>query len=94
MENYLNFFAVGQALTSAQSCRKWFYSALGNDGLCRLLASYEDKSASSVCTYAFSPGPGAEPVLFQGRIEGRIVTPRGTNGFGERLMWKKILCFW
>ncbi|KAF4219424.1 hypothetical protein CNMCM8980_003152 [Aspergillus fumigatiaffinis] len=60
---------------------KEFYSALGNDGLCQLLAAFEDKSASAVCTYAFSCGPGVEPVLFQGRVDGQVVTPRGTNGF-------------
>ncbi|EAW19786.1 non-canonical purine NTP pyrophosphatase [Aspergillus fischeri NRRL 181] len=60
---------------------KEFYSALGNDGLCQLLAAFKDKSASAVFTYAFSSGPGVEPVLFQGRVDGQIVTPRGTNGF-------------
>ncbi|GFG12189.1 Ham1 family protein [Aspergillus udagawae] len=60
---------------------KWFYSALGNNGLCQLLAAFEDKSASAICTYAFSSGPGVEPVLFQGWVDGQIVTPRGTNGF-------------
>ncbi|GFG27389.1 inosine triphosphate pyrophosphatase [Aspergillus udagawae] len=64
------------------SDRKWFYSALGNNGLCQLLAAFEDKSASAICTYAFSSGPGVEPVLFQGWVDGQIVTPRGTNGFG------------
>jgi inosine triphosphate pyrophosphatase len=68
------------------SHRKEFYSALGNDGLCQLLASFEDKSASAVCTYAFSCGPGVEPVLFQGRVDGQVVTPRGTNGFGKVLI--------
>ncbi|OQE06754.1 hypothetical protein PENVUL_c016G09880 [Penicillium vulpinum] len=60
---------------------KWFYSALGNDGLCDLLAAYEDKVATAVCTFAFSPGPGIEPLLFQGYTQGKIVPKRGDGGF-------------
>ncbi|KKA25251.1 Inosine triphosphate pyrophosphatase [Rasamsonia emersonii CBS 393.64] len=64
---------------------KWFYSALGNDGLNNLLAAYDDKSATAVCTFAFSRGPGVETLLFQGRNTGRIVPKRGSNGFGALL---------
>lgn len=39
---------------------------LGHDGLNKLLAAYEDKSAKAVCTFGFSQGPGHEPILFQG----------------------------
>jgi Xanthosine triphosphate pyrophosphatase len=53
--------------------RKSFYSALGDDGLCKLLAGYDDKAATAVCTVAFSAGPGSEPLLFQGHTEGKIV---------------------
>ena len=47
--------------------RKWFLQAIGLDGLINLLAAYEDKSAQAVCTFAYAEGPGAEPVIFQGR---------------------------
>lgn len=47
--------------------RKWFLQALGHDGLNNLLLAYEDKSAEAVCTFAYSAGPGHEPVIFQGR---------------------------
>lgn len=40
---------------------------IGHEGLNNLLAAYEDKSADAVCTFAFSAGPGQEPLLFQGR---------------------------
>ncbi|KOS41360.1 hypothetical protein ACN38_g7777 [Penicillium nordicum] len=46
---------------------KWFYSALGDDGLCKLLAGFDDKTATAACTFAFSAGPGSEPLLVQGR---------------------------
>ncbi|KAF4539604.1 Inosine triphosphate pyrophosphatase [Lasiodiplodia theobromae] len=58
-----------------------FFSAVGNDGLRNLLAAYEDKSATSVCTLAYCRGPGEEPVIFEGRCTGTIVPPRGSNGF-------------
>lgn len=58
---------------------KWFLEALGHDGLNKLLAGYEDKSAQAVCTFAFSSGPGAEPILFQGRTEVCLYTPRKIN---------------
>ena len=32
---------------------------------------YEDRTAEAVCTFAFSSGPGAEPIIFQGRREVR-----------------------
>ncbi|KAJ5187644.1 hypothetical protein N7449_010638 [Penicillium cf. viridicatum] len=62
---------------------KWFYSALGNDGLCKLLAGYDDKAATAVCTFAFSAGPGSEPLLFQGHTEGNIVDKRGEGGLPD-----------
>ncbi|KAL1969079.1 hypothetical protein VTN77DRAFT_913 [Rasamsonia byssochlamydoides] len=61
---------------------KWFLEALGHDGLNKLLDPYEDKSAEAVCTFAFSSGPGAEPILFQGRTVGKIVAARGPTDFG------------
>ncbi|KAI5310399.1 nucleoside triphosphate pyrophosphohydrolase ham1 [Ascosphaera atra] len=48
---------------------KWFLQALGHDGLNKLVQPYEDHSCTAVCTFAFCSGPGAEPILFQGRTE-------------------------
>ena len=61
-----------------------FLSSLfaGHDGLHRLLAGYEDKSAVAQCIFAFSTGPGAEPSVYVGRTPGRIVAPRGPPEFG------------
>lgn len=52
--------------------RKWFLQALGHGGLNNILLGYEDKSAHAVCTFAFSDGPGHEPMLFEGRV---LVSP-------------------
>jgi hypothetical protein len=48
--------------------RKPFLEALGNDGLCKLLEPYEDKTAEAVCTLGYSSGPESEPMIFQGRL--------------------------
>lgn len=45
---------------------KWFLSAIGLEGLNNLLAAYADKSAVAVCTFAYSPGPGHQPIFFKG----------------------------
>ncbi|KAE8348344.1 inosine triphosphate pyrophosphatase [Aspergillus coremiiformis] len=61
---------------------KSFLHALGHEGLNKILDSFEDKSGEAICTFAFSDGPGSEPVLFQGRTKGTIVRPRGPSNFG------------
>nr|CAD7611028.1 unnamed protein product [Timema genevievae] len=61
---------------------KWFLDKLGPDGLYKLLAGWEDKSASAICTFAYCPGEGQEVKLFRGRTEGTIVEPRGPRDFG------------
>ncbi|KAH0493726.1 hypothetical protein TgHK011_000379 [Trichoderma gracile] len=61
---------------------KWFLDKTGHQGLNNLLAAYEDKSAEAVCTFAYSPGPGHDPIIFQGRTPGRIVPARGPSNFG------------
>ncbi|KJZ74030.1 Inosine triphosphate pyrophosphatase [Hirsutella minnesotensis 3608] len=61
---------------------KWFFEKLGHDGLNNLLAAYPDKSAQAVCTFAYCEGPSHEPVIFQGRTDGKIVPARGPKTFG------------
>jgi len=61
---------------------KWFLDKLGHDGLNKMLAGFEDKSAYALCTFAYSTGPGAEPILFEGRTNGKIVPARGPKNFG------------
>ncbi|KAF8058910.1 inosine triphosphate pyrophosphatase [Scenedesmus sp. PABB004] len=45
-------------------------------------AGFEDKTAYAQCIFAYSPGPGCEPVTFVGRTPGRIVPARGPPDFG------------
>ena len=55
---------------------------LGCEGLYQLLNGHENKEAYCQCILAFSAGPGAEPILWTGRCNGTIVSPRGSGGFG------------
>ena len=63
---------------------KWFENALGPEGLHRMLEGWEDKSAYALCTFGYCDGSTEEaPVLlFQGRADGTIVSPRGPRDFG------------
>jgi hypothetical protein len=65
--------------------------SIGHEGLNNLLAAYEDKSAKAVCTFAYSPGPGHEPLLFQGITEGKIVPARGPADFGTFIYMRLFL---
>ncbi|KAG2491751.1 hypothetical protein HYH03_009912 [Edaphochlamys debaryana] len=59
---------------------KWFIERLEPEGFLRMLEGFDDKSASFQCVFAFAPGPDAEPTTFVGRLQGRLVAPRGPRG--------------
>jgi len=61
---------------------KHFLKALGHEGLNTLLQGFPTNEAYAVCTFAYSAGPGTEPLIFEGRTEGRVVLPRGPKDFG------------
>lgn len=61
---------------------RWFQDKLQSEGLYNILAAYEDKSATAVCTLAFCPAPHADAVLFTGKCHGTIVPPQPGGGFG------------
>uniref|UniRef100_UPI00358E3AD8 inosine triphosphate pyrophosphatase n=1 Tax=Myxine glutinosa TaxID=7769 RepID=UPI00358E3AD8 len=62
---------------------KWFLDKLKPEGLYKLLAAFDDKSARAVCTFAYSSGRKDDPViLFRGETPGKIVEPRGSRDFG------------
>ncbi|KAK8866886.1 nucleoside triphosphate pyrophosphohydrolase ham1 [Tritrichomonas musculus] len=48
----------------------------------KMLDGFEDKSAYVTCSIGYCAGPGQEPVVFTGRVDGKIVPPRGNGGFG------------
>jgi inosine triphosphate pyrophosphatase len=49
--------------------------SLGVQQFHKLLAGFEDKGAQAVCTFAYSEGPGHEPIIFQGRTKVRFHDP-------------------
>ncbi|GAA5826289.1 hypothetical protein JCM11251_007242 [Rhodosporidiobolus azoricus] len=61
---------------------KFFMKAVGHEGLNNMLAGFPSKKATAICTFAYSPGPGQEPILFEGTTEGEIVPARGPTKFG------------
>ena len=54
---------------------KFFQKSIGNKGLYDVLRAYPDKTATAVCTLAFSPAVHGDPVIFQGVVEGTLVDP-------------------
>ena len=47
-----------------------------------MLDGFQTRAAWALCTVAYSAGPGTEPILFEGRTDGRIVPARGPPNFG------------
>jgi XTP/dITP diphosphohydrolase len=61
---------------------KLFLSAVGNEGLLRMLAGEEDRSARAVCAVAVAEVGGGVRV-FRGEVAGTVASkPRGARGFG------------
>ena len=61
---------------------KWFLASIGNEGLLRMLSSYDDRSARAVCAVAVALADGTVRV-FEGVVAGEIAPePRGSGGFG------------
>ncbi|KAK2465887.1 hypothetical protein APHAL10511_001528 [Amanita phalloides] len=61
---------------------KHFMASIGHEGLNAMLAGFDTKEARAICTFAYSAGPGTEPLLFEGHTEGTIVQARGPKVFG------------
>src|SRR3989338_11713785 len=61
---------------------KWFLEKLGHDGLNKMLAGFDDKTAYAQCVFSYCASPDDEVRTFVGRTHGVIVPPRGDNKFG------------
>lgn len=61
---------------------KSFLGALGPEKLHLMLAGFSDKGAKAVATIAYCQGPGHDPILFHGQINGVIVPARGRLEYG------------
>ena len=60
---------------------KYFLKAIGPEGLYKMITPFEDHSAIAQCIIGLKINDN-EPMLFIGRTEGEIVSPRGNNNFG------------
>ena len=61
---------------------KWVMQSVGNEGLLRMLAPGEDRSASAVCVVALAEADG-KVRTFRGEVRGKVAeSPRGEGGFG------------
>lgn len=47
-----------------------------------MLVGFPSKRATAICTFAYSAGPGSEPIIFEGTTEGKVVPARGPSNFG------------
>lgn len=60
---------------------KWFLNELKNDGLCKLLDGYSDRTATAQVKFGYFDG--TELRVFEGGVTGMIASvPRGEHGFG------------
>lgn len=60
---------------------KWFLTSLGNEKMCHLLDSYEDRSATAEVCFCIYDEHGHH--TFRGQIQGTIgLSPKGDTGFG------------
>jgi non-canonical purine NTP pyrophosphatase (RdgB/HAM1 family) len=60
---------------------KWFLTELDNEGLCKILNGYEDRSALAECIFGLYDGKTLQ--VFEGSAYGSIALfPRGEKGFG------------
>ena len=61
---------------------KWFLKNTGAGNTAKILNSFEDKSAYATCIFAYYDNTLEEPILFEGKVNGKIVQPKGKDGFG------------
>jgi len=66
---------------------KWFMKGIGNDGLVKLTEPFTDKTCYAQCVITLKLNNKTQPKSLIGRLDGTIVSARGTNGFG----WDPII---
>ena len=67
---------------------KWFLKSLGNDGIYNLIKDNKDKSAYVICKIGVFINNKIK--FFEGRVEGTIVNPLNTDGFGWNPIFKPL----
>ena len=67
-----------------------FLEALGDVGLWKLIEHYEHRTCTVSCAIAFVKDAGSEPKIFEGRIQGTVVAPRGGRKLSKH-SWSAIV---
>jgi len=65
---------------------KWLFKSVGNEGIFNIINSFKNKSAYAEVVIGYYDGINFES--FSGKIDGEIVKPAGTNGFGWDAIFK------
>lgn len=65
---------------------KWLLKSIGNEGIFKIINNFNDKSAYAEVVIGYYDGKKFES--FSGKINGEIVKPIGTNGFGWDAVFK------
>lgn len=60
---------------------KWFLKTVGNEGLFKMAQNAGDMKAETKTIIGYAKNPN-EIFYFEGAIKGKIVSPKGDNGFG------------
>lgn len=60
---------------------KWFMETLDNKGLSNLVSKYKNKKATATLIIGYAKS-ASNIQFFEASMNGKIVKPRGTNGFG------------
>lgn len=61
---------------------KWFLEKLKPEGLHKMLIGFDNFATSASCTVALKVAADSQPILFEGRVPGTLVVPRGPRTFG------------
>jgi len=60
---------------------KWFLKSIGPEGIYRIARGFGDYSAEARCTIGYATAK-SDMHFFEGRVQGTLAPPRGSNGFG------------
>jgi inosine triphosphate pyrophosphatase len=61
---------------------KDFMKAIGCDGIYKLLNGFDNKKATAQCLISYFDKNMITPITFCGKVDGIIVSPRGSTNFG------------
>jgi inosine triphosphate pyrophosphatase len=61
---------------------KWFLKKIGTKGLAKMLEPFEDKTGYALCILVYMSKDIQIPQLFIGKVNGKIVDPRGVEDCG------------